>query len=125
LRGSNWKYFLNKTDHGYTIRLDNFGLANYLGLLSALLILLVLFSSNDYSLKKLGQVKWKNIQRLSYFIFLLAILHSIYYKVVTNNLFLIYSLYIPLFALVLLFQNMGVWIKWQDKNRIKKEKAIE
>jgi len=125
LRGSNWKYFLNKTDHGYTIRLDNFGLANYLGLLSALLILLVLFSSNDYSLKKLGQVKWKNIQRLSYFVFLLAIIHSVYYRVATNNHFLIFYLYIPLFVIVLLFQNMGIWIKWQDKKKIKKKSGIE
>jgi len=119
LRGNNWKYFLNKTDHGYTIRLDNFGLANYFGLISVLLILLVLLSSNDYSLKKLGQTTWKNIQRLSYLIFILAILHSVYYRVVANNHFLIFYLYIPLFVIVLLFQNMGIWIKLRDKKWIK------
>ncbi|MCL4483218.1 MAG: ferric reductase-like transmembrane domain-containing protein [Bacteroidetes bacterium] len=117
LRGSNWKYFLNKTDLGYTIRLDNFGLANYLGLLSALLILLVLVTSNDYSLRKMGQITWKNIQRLTYFLFVLAILHSVYYRVVTKNHFLIFYLYIPLFVLALLFQNMGIWLKLRDKKR--------
>lgn len=118
LRGSSWKYFLNKTDQGYTIRLDNFGLANYLGLLSALLILLVLVTSNDFSLRKMGQVTWKNIQRLSYFLFALAILHSVYYRVVAKNHFLIFYLYIPLFVLVLLFQNMGIWLRLQDKKRV-------
>lgn len=124
LRGSTWKYFLNRTDHGYTIRLDNFGLANYLGLLSALLILFVLLTSNDYTLKKMGQATWKNVQRLTYFVFILAILHSVYYRVIAKNLFLVYSLYIPLFVLVLLFQNIGIWIKWQDKKN-KKRSVIE
>jgi sulfoxide reductase heme-binding subunit YedZ len=123
LRGSNWKYFLNKTDQGYTIRLDNFGLANYLGLLSALLILLVFVTSNDYSLRKMGQVTWKNIQRLTYFLFTLAILHSVYYRVVARNHFLIFYLYIPMFVLVLLFQNMGIWIKWQDTKMKKGRKC--
>ena len=125
LRGSNWKYFLNKTDLGYTIRLDNFGLANYFGLLSTLLILVVLLTSNDYTLKKMGQATWKNVQRVTYFVFILAILHSVYYRVVSNNYFLIFYLYIPLFVIVLLFQNMGIWIKWKDKKKIKKRSVIE
>ena len=29
LRGKNWQYFLTKSDHGYAIRHDHFGLANY------------------------------------------------------------------------------------------------
>jgi len=125
LRGSNWKYFLNKTDHGYTIRLDNFGLANYFGLLSTLLILIVLLTSNDYTLKKMDQATWKNIQRLTYFLFILAILHSVYYRIVSKNYYLIFYLYIPLFVMVLLFQNIGIWIKWQDKKKIKKRSGIE
>lgn len=54
LRGSNWKYFLNKTANGYTIRLDDFGLANYTGLISTVIILLLLITSNDYSIRKLN-----------------------------------------------------------------------
>src|SRR5665647_1379871 len=63
LRGKMWLYFLNDAKH---VRIDNFGLANYTGLISALIIILLLITSNDYFLKKLNPQKWKNVQRLSY-----------------------------------------------------------
>jgi sulfoxide reductase heme-binding subunit YedZ len=111
LRGNNWQYFLNKTEFGYSIRTDNFGLANYTGLISALIIVLLLITSNDYLLKKLNSTNWKNIQRLSYLMFILAIIHCFYYRIVKGNLNLIYSLYIPLFIIVLTFQMIGMWLK--------------
>ena len=111
LRGNNWQYFLNKTEFGYSIRTDNFGLANYTGLISALIIILLLITSNDYSLKKLNTTYWKNIQRLSYLMFILAIIHCFYYRIVKGNLNLIYSFYIPLFIIVLTFQMIGMWLK--------------
>jgi len=111
LRGNNWQYFLNKTEFGYSIRTDNFGLANYTGLISALIIVLLLITSNDYLLKKLNSTNWKNIQRLSYLMFILAIIHCFYYRIVKEHLNLIYSLYIPLFIIVLTFQMIGMWLK--------------
>jgi methionine sulfoxide reductase heme-binding subunit len=111
LRGNNWQYFLNKTEFGYSIRTDNFGLANYTGLISALIIILLLITSNDYSLKKLNTTYWKNIQRLSYLMFILAIIHCFYYRIVKGNLNLIYSFYIPLFIIVLTFQMIGMRLK--------------
>lgn len=111
LRGKTWLYFLNKTDHGYSIRLDNFGLANYTGLISALIIILLIIISNDYLLKKLNPTKWKNIQRLSYLMFILIIIHCYYYRIGKENLNLIFWFYIPLFTIVLTFQIIGVWLK--------------
>jgi len=111
LRGKNWQYFLNKTDYGYSIRLDNFGLANYTGLIAALIIILLLIISNDYFLKKMSPIKWKNIQRLSYLMFILTIIHCFYYRIVKENLNLIYCFYIPLFTITLTFQMVGVWLK--------------
>ncbi len=111
LRGNNWQYFLNKTEYGYSIRTDNFGLANYTGLISALIIILLLITSNDYLLKKLNSTNWKNIQRLSYLMFILAIIHCFYYRIVKENLNLIYSFYVPLFIIVLTFQMIGMWRK--------------
>jgi len=111
LRGKTWLYFLNKTDHGYSIRLDNFGLANYTGLISALIIILLIIISNDYLLNKLKPTKWKNIQRLSYLMFILIIIHCYYYRIGKENLNLIFWFYIPLFTIVLTFQIIGVWLK--------------
>jgi sulfoxide reductase heme-binding subunit YedZ len=98
------------TDHRYSIRLDNFGLANYSGLISALIIILLLLTSNDYFLKKLNQTNWKNIQRFSYLMFILGIIHCILYRIVKENLSFIYSFYLPLFTIVLTFQLTGAWL---------------
>jgi len=111
LRGKNWQYFLNKTENGYSIRLDNFGLANYTGLIAAIIIILLLIISNDYVLKRMSPTKWKNIQRLSYLMFILTIIHCFYYRIVKENLNLIYCFYIPLFTITLIFQMVGVWLK--------------
>ena len=111
LRGKNWQYFFTKTEHGYSIRLDDFGLANYTGLISALIIILLLITSNDYLFRKLNSTNWKIIQRFSYAMFILAIIHSVYYRIVTNNTNLIYYLYLPLFIFVLLFQLIGLRLK--------------
>ena len=117
LRGNNWQYFLTKSDLGYAIRLDDFGLANYFGLISTLLIILLLITSNDYSIRKLGVVKWKNLQRFSYFMFIFALVHCIYYRIVMNNLMLTFSLYLPAFLVVLIFQKTGVSIKLRERKR--------
>jgi len=109
LRGKTWLYFLNKTEDGYHVRLDNFGLANYTGLLSALIIILLLITSNDYLLKKLHPSRWKNIQRSSYIMFILIIIHCYYYIIGKEDQNLIYLLYLPLFVIILIFQMIGIW----------------
>lgn len=118
LRGNMWKYFFFKTDQGYTIRLDDFGIANYTGLISAFFILLLLVTSNDYSIRKLNPVNWKNLQRLTYLMFAIALLHSIYYRIVANNFNRVYYLYLPLLSIILIFQFMGVGLKTRNKQII-------
>jgi methionine sulfoxide reductase heme-binding subunit len=110
MRGNGWQYFLNKTEHGYSIRLDHFGVANYTGLFSALIIVLLLITSNDYSLKKLNPVRWKSIQRLSYWMIVLVFIHCYFYRIGNNNLSPFFWFYIPLIAMILTFQIIGVRI---------------
>jgi sulfoxide reductase heme-binding subunit YedZ len=107
LRGKAWLYFLNKTELGYSVRLDNFGLANYAGLISFIIILLLLITSNDLLLKKLNPRKWKNIQRLSYFMFILSLIHCYFYRIGKANLNVFYWFYLPLLITVLVFQILG------------------
>lgn len=111
LRGNNWQYFLNKTEYGYSIRLDDFGLANYTGLISALIIVVLLMTSNDFFFRKLNPFIWKNVQRFAYLAFLFAIIHSVYYKIVQTNLKLVWYLYLPLLLVVILFQIVGIRMK--------------
>jgi len=111
LRGNNWQYFFIKTEHGYSIRLDDFGLANYTGLISSFIIVLLVITSNDYLLRKLNAVNWKIIQRFSYLMFVLAIIHCIYYRIVSNNSNLTYYLYLPIVIIVFIFQLIGIRLK--------------
>ena len=115
LRGKPWLYFFTKTDNGYSIRLDNFRLANYTGLISVLIIILLIIISNDYFLKKLNPVRWKNIQRLSYLMFILTIIHCYFYRIGKENLNLFFWFYIPLFTIVLTFQIIGVRLNLTGK----------
>ena len=111
LRGKTWLYFLNKTDHGYSVRLDNFGLANHTGLISSIVILLLLATSNDYLLKKLKPRNWKNIQRLSYLMFILSLIHCYFYRIGKEDLNVLYWFYLPLFVIVLTFQIIGISLR--------------
>jgi sulfoxide reductase heme-binding subunit YedZ len=108
LRGKTWLYFLNENEGGRSIRLDNFGLANYTGLISALIIIVLIITSNDYMLKKLNPSRWKNIQRLSYLIFILILIHCYFYRIGKQNLDLIYWFYLPVLTIVFIFQMIGV-----------------
>ena len=68
LRGRPWLYYVyEKTrEHIIPIRHDIFGLSNTTGLIAALLLLMLLATSNDASLRKLGQQEWKSLQRWNY-----------------------------------------------------------
>lgn len=109
--GKPWLYFVEEVGDNLIIRFGNFGLANYTGLFGALILILLLIISNDYFLSKLKSVKWKNLQRFTYLMFLLVIAHSIFYRLNANKEDLIIFLYLPMFLIVLVFQLIGVWLK--------------
>ena len=68
LRGRPWLYYVyEKTrEHIIPIRHDIFGLSNFTGLIAALLLLMLLATSNDASLRKFGQQERKSLQRWNY-----------------------------------------------------------
>lgn len=82
LRGRPWLYYVyqQREHHIFPIRHDVFGLANYSGLLCTLLVLLLLATSNDYSLRRLGTRSWKKLQRWNYAAFALLAVHAFAYE---------------------------------------------
>jgi sulfoxide reductase heme-binding subunit YedZ len=112
LRGKMWLYFLNDAKH---VRLDNFGLANYIGLISALIIILLLVTSNDYFLKMMIPGRWKNVQRLAYLMFILIAIHCYFYRIGKDNLTPFFWFYIPLFTIVLILQIIGIYLNISSK----------
>lgn len=77
LRGRPWLYYVyGPGEHHRGMRHDLFGLANYTGALGTLLLILLLATSNDLSLRRFGTHRWKQLQRLNYAVFALVAVHS-------------------------------------------------
>lgn len=82
LRGRPWLYYVVETkQHHFVPALNRFGFSNYAGLISALFIIGLLATSNDYSLRALGTPQWKKLQRWNYAAFALAAAHTIGYQI--------------------------------------------
>jgi sulfoxide reductase heme-binding subunit YedZ len=84
LRGRPWLYYVyaptDKVKHVIPIRHDMFGFANFTGLAAALILLALLATSNDASLRALGTPGWKQLQRWNYYGFGLTALHTFAYQ---------------------------------------------
>lgn len=82
LRGRPWLYYVyaKREHHSFPIRHDLFGFSNYTGLVGTLLIIVLLATSNDYFLRRLGKPQWKRLQRWNYAASLLAAAHAIGYQ---------------------------------------------
>jgi len=88
LRGRPWLYYIyEKTqEHLLPLRHDIFGLANFTGLFAALILLALLVTSNDASLRKLGLPGWKSLQRWNYACFGLSAFHTFGYLIGIESL---------------------------------------
>lgn len=82
LRGRPWLYYVYaaREHHSFPVRHDWFGLANYTGALSALVVLALLATSSDYALRALGTPRWKQLQRWNYAAFALGGVHAVAYQ---------------------------------------------
>ena len=85
-KGKMWLYFLPERDAmTFPLRIDPFGFANYAGLVSTLILLLLLALSNDASLRALGASRWKSLQRWSYAGALLMVAHGVVYQILEKR----------------------------------------
>jgi len=83
LRGLPWLYYIygpGEHHHTFPLRHDAFGFANFTGALSAVLVIALLATSNDYSLRTLKTPGWKKLQRWNYALFGLAAAHALLYQ---------------------------------------------
>lgn len=82
LRGRPWLYYVyeRKAHHTFPLRHDLFGFSNYTGAVSILVVLALLATSNDRSLRALGTPRWKQLQRWNYAAFTLAAAHTFAYQ---------------------------------------------
>lgn len=86
-QGGPARYFLYGPDEPHRVpwRTDTFGLANFTGLGSTLLLLMLLAISNDIALRRLGTPRWKSLQRWNYAAFVLMAVHAVAYQVLSQR----------------------------------------
>ena len=83
MRGRPWLYYIYENwqdKHVQPFRHDVFGLGNSTGLFAALILLALVATSNDASLRKLGTPGWKQLQRWVYGAFALMAVHTFTYQ---------------------------------------------
>jgi len=92
-------------------RADLFGGTNYLGAVAALVVIILLATSNDFSIRFLGKTRWKSIQRLNYLFFCFVVLHGAIYLVVEKRL-------VPYAAIVGLLGGWVLTVQWVGFRRV-------
>jgi methionine sulfoxide reductase heme-binding subunit len=102
LRGRMWMYFFKRL---HPLRLQNtqFGFANFTGLAAALLFLMLLAISNDFSLRALMTNRRKSLQRWTYVAFVLTAAHGIAYQLIEKR----HVPWVLVFALVMAAVTTG------------------
>ena len=87
MQGQWWLYFIwpAKETHRLPLRTDAFGFANYTGLASTLILLLLLALSNDLSLRRLGTRRWKALQQWNYAGFALMAVHGAVFQIMEKR----------------------------------------
>ena len=83
LRGRPWLYYLyeHRERHTIPLRHDLFGFSNYTGLWCLIVLIVLLATSNDYSLRRMGTPRWKQLQRWNYLAFAFAAAHAVGYLI--------------------------------------------
>ena len=120
LRGRPWLYYIygpSEHHHSFPVRHDLFGMANYTGLAGTLLLIALLATSNDYSLRALGTPQWKQLQRWNYAVFGLSAVHAIGYLAIEQQKAPFVTTISVFLACALTLQALG-WMA-RRRNRLK------
>jgi len=76
-------------------------------LIGTLVLVLLLATSNDYALRRLGKSKWKQLQRWNYLLFALVILHAFGYQTIEKQRAPFVALVIVCVAITVGLQTYG------------------
>lgn len=109
LRGRPWLYYVYEHHaHGPSgLRHDLFGFNNYTGLLGTLILIALLATSNDWSLRRLGTPQWKQLQRWNYVCFALSAAHAIGYQVMEKQKIAFEVAAVSCIAIAIVLQAVG------------------
>ena len=85
MRGKMWEYFVLPVKGVFLPRIDPFGAANYAGLVAALILVALLVTSNDASMRRLGTARWRALHGLVEWAAILTLVHGAVYQFVEKR----------------------------------------
>ncbi len=120
LGGNMLAYFFRGTAESviFAPRFDLFGFANYVGLIAALVITLLLVLSNDISLRQLGSKRWKSLQKWNYAVVIFVILHSFAYQFIEKRQLPYLILFGVIVGTALIIQILGYLQKRSELSKV-------
>jgi sulfoxide reductase heme-binding subunit YedZ len=108
MRGDFIQYFFYRTPVGTgTVRFDVFGIANHLGLIAVLVILVLLCISNNLSIRRLGATGWKRVQKWNYVGAVLVVVHALLYQLIEERIFVFVAYVLGVTAISTMAQFLG------------------
>jgi sulfoxide reductase heme-binding subunit YedZ len=113
LRGEFWRAFALTPKR---LSIDSPGVANDVGLAAILTVFLLAAISNDSSMRVFGGARWKSLQRFSYLLFALAVVHTVLYdRLVQPGTFYEFLLLAAVMAVLTL--QVNDWIERNARRR--------
>jgi ferredoxin-NADP reductase/DMSO/TMAO reductase YedYZ heme-binding membrane subunit len=89
---------------------DGFGLGNWTGLAALVIVVGLLVISTNRSMRELKAERWKDLQRLNYSLFVLVVLHAVFYGALGRPGSPFTLLLFSAVVAVLLGQAVGIWL---------------
>jgi len=94
---------------------NSFGWGNWTGLAALVIVVGLLATSSDAALRTLKARPWKWLQRLTYALFLLVVLHAVFYGALLRMTSPFTRLLLLSVAAVVVGQLVGVWL-WRRRH---------
>jgi sulfoxide reductase heme-binding subunit YedZ len=93
---------------------NSFGLGNWTGLAALVIVVGLLALSTDRALRELKATRWKRLQRLSYALFALVVLHAFFYGALLRMTSPFTLLLLCIVGAVFAGQAVGIWL-WRRR----------
>ncbi|GAC1416498.1 MAG: hypothetical protein NVSMB62_06200 [Acidobacteriaceae bacterium] len=117
LRGRPWLYYVyeHHKNGPSGLRHDVFGFNNFTGLIATFVLIALFATSNDWSLRRLGTPKWKQLQRWNYLCFALSAAHAIGYQTMEKQKAAFIAVAATCIGITLVLQTIGFVIRRQPR----------
>ena len=118
---SNWNLldqFVRRTDNSilpFMPRIELHGIANYAGLLQAIILVILIILSMNWAIRYFGILRWKWLQRLTYLSLLSIVIHASMYQIIEERSLILRMIFFLFIAFIVLIQSIGIILHFRSE----------